>query len=53
MAYGVPGPGSGVLAGFGAHPADYALTVFGAPERCPPLLQVTADVRRMARAGIC
>jgi scyllo-inositol 2-dehydrogenase (NADP+) len=35
----VPGPGSGVLADLGPHLLDYALTLFGAPER------VTADVR--------
>src|SRR5258707_1937559 len=35
----VPGPGSGVLADLGPHLVDYALTLFGAPER------VTADVR--------
>ena len=35
----VPGPGSGVLADLGPHLLDYALTLFGAPER------LTADVR--------
>jgi len=35
----VPGPGSGVLADLGPHLLDYALTLFGAPER------VTGDVR--------
>jgi scyllo-inositol 2-dehydrogenase (NADP+) len=35
----LPGPGSGVLADLGPHLLDYALTLFGAPER------VTANVR--------
>jgi len=35
----IPGPGSGILADLGPHLLDYALTLFGAPER------VTADVR--------
>jgi scyllo-inositol 2-dehydrogenase (NADP+) len=35
----VAGPGSGVLADLGPHLLDYALTLFGVPER------VTADVR--------
>lgn len=35
----IPGPGSGLLADLGPHLLDYALTLFGAPER------LTADVR--------
>ena len=35
----IPGPGSGILADLGPHLLDYALTLFGTPER------VTADVR--------
>jgi predicted dehydrogenase len=35
----VPGPGSGVLADLGPHLVDYALTLFGTPER------ITASVR--------
>ena len=35
----IPGPGSGILADLGPHLLDYALTLFGVPER------VTADVR--------
>jgi len=35
----IPGPGSGILADLGPHLLDYALTLFGIPER------VTADVR--------
>ncbi len=35
----IPGPESGLLADLGPHLLDYALTLFGAPER------VTADVR--------
>lgn len=34
-----PGPGSGILADLGPHLLDYALTLFGTPER------ITADVR--------
>jgi scyllo-inositol 2-dehydrogenase (NADP+) len=35
----IPGPGSGILADLGPHLVDYALTLFGTPER------VTGDVR--------
>ena len=35
----IPGPGSGILADLGPHLLDYALTLFGTPER------ITADVR--------
>lgn len=35
----IPAPGSGILADLGPHLLDYALTLFGTPER------VTADVR--------
>jgi scyllo-inositol 2-dehydrogenase (NADP+) len=35
----IPGPGSGILADLGPHMLDYALTLFGAPER------LTANVR--------
>jgi len=35
----IPGPGSGVFADLGPHLLDYALTLFGTPER------ITADVR--------
>ncbi len=35
----IPGPGSGILADLGPHLLDYALTLFGTPER------VTADMR--------
>ena len=35
----IPGPGSGILADLGPHLLDYALTLFGAPER------VTGDIR--------
>lgn len=40
-----PGPGSGILADLGPHLLDYALTLFGPPER------ITADVR-IEREGI-
>jgi scyllo-inositol 2-dehydrogenase (NADP+) len=35
----IPGPGSGILADLGPHLLDYALTLFGTPER------ITADIR--------
>jgi len=35
----IPGPGSGILADLGPHLLDYALTLFGTPER------ITADLR--------